>query len=81
VTRFQYNEAGRLVRTDLPDGSSRHQEYHPNGAIKRQWGSQQYPVGYEYDAPSSQMVNKYQFLSIQLVRHSSVGWWMRLMAP
>jgi RHS repeat-associated protein len=50
VTRFQYNEAGRLVRTDLPDGSSRHQEYHPNGAIKRQWGSQQYPVGYEYDA-------------------------------
>jgi YD repeat-containing protein len=50
VTRFQYNEAGRRIRTDLPDGSSQHVAYTPSGQVSRTWGSQQYPVGYEYDA-------------------------------
>ena len=50
VTRFFYDAAGRRVRTVLPDGSEQHIAYHPSGQVSRTWGSQQYPVGYTYDA-------------------------------
>lgn len=50
VTRYEYDNYGRQVATVLPDGTKQNLEYDQEGRVTRQWGSQQYPVSYEYDA-------------------------------
>lgn len=50
VVSYQYDDYGRLITTVLPDGTEQHQNHDTEGRIIRQWGSQQYPVSYEYDA-------------------------------
>lgn len=50
VTRYEYDNYGRQVATVLPDGTKQNIEYDQEGRVTRQWGSQQYPVSYEYDA-------------------------------
>lgn len=50
ITSCQYDDYGRRVTTVLPDGTQQHVTYDTEGKIMRQWGSQQYPVSYEYDA-------------------------------
>lgn len=50
ITSYQYDDWGRLTTTVLPDGSKQYTAYDAEGRISRQWGSQQYPVSYAYDA-------------------------------
>lgn len=50
VVSYQYDDYGRLITKVLPDGTEQHQDYDTEGRIIRQWGSQQYPASYEYDA-------------------------------
>ena len=50
ATFYQYDDYGRLMTTVLSDGTEQHVTYDTEGHITRQWGSQQYPVSYEYDA-------------------------------
>lgn len=50
ITSYQYDDYGRLMTTVLPDATEQHLDYDTEGRIIRQWGSQQYPVCYEYDA-------------------------------
>lgn len=50
TTSYQYDDFGRLTTSSLPDGSEQHTVYDAEGRITRQWGSQQYPVSYEYNA-------------------------------
>lgn len=46
---YKYNDFGQGVTTILSDGSEQHTKYDLEGRIIRQWGSQRYPVSYEYD--------------------------------
>lgn len=49
VTSCQYDDYGRLVAMILSDGSQKHVKYDTESRIVRQWGSQEYPVSYEYN--------------------------------
>ena len=44
-----YNKMLQATNVFQPDGSSVTNEYHLTGALKRQYGSRTYPVGYGYD--------------------------------
>lgn len=50
TTEYEYDDLGRKIATILPDGTKQNVDYDQEGRVTRQWGSQQYPVKYEYDA-------------------------------
>jgi len=50
VTTFYYNGLGQPNRIILPDTSETFRNYYPNGLLKREHGSQTYPVEFEYDS-------------------------------
>ena len=50
VISYRYDDYGRLMTTVFPDGTEQCKDYDTEGRIVRQWGRQQYPVSYEYDA-------------------------------
>src|SRR6266498_1468167 len=50
TTITDYDNMGRPTRVALADGTSVTNEYHLSGALKRNYGSRTYPVGYGYDA-------------------------------
>lgn len=49
TTEYEHDDLGRKIATILPDGTKQNVEYDQEGRVTRQWGSQQYPVKYEYD--------------------------------
>lgn len=49
TTEYQYDDLGRQIATILPDGTKVNIDYDQEGRVIRQWGSQQYPVSFEYD--------------------------------
>lgn len=50
TTSYLYGDLGRLTTTIFPDKKEQYALYNNEGKVLRQWGSQQYPVSYEYNA-------------------------------
>lgn len=49
VVRTDYDSMGRATSVTQPDSTTVSTSFHPNGLVKRTWGSRTYPVEYAYD--------------------------------
>ena len=54
TTQFIYDPVGRLLITNLPDGSAVHNEYFPTGDLQKTFGSQTYTTEFTYDEQGRQ---------------------------
>jgi RHS repeat-associated protein len=50
TTTYEYDSAGRLWKTMLPDGGLVTNEYYATGSLKKMYGARTYPVEYTYDS-------------------------------
>ena len=59
MTVYEYDEAGRLWKTHLPDAATVEiRTYYPTGALKKVTGGLNYPQEYTYDARGRQKTLK-----------------------